>query len=692
MDDLPEISTRTQRVVPREPTGHSNGSTHFRRVAPPGRPHYHDSGAAAAFESPPEPAPPAVDIWMAIELFMRRWYWFFLAGPLLAVGGYFAGQTLFKPGYTATATLLRVDTENATEYYKPKQLSADTFGALMQSPELLQRIAKLAQPPLSPDQLKALVQVEAARESDLVTISADGDSPQIAAALANLYAEQTVKYSQDLQAREAGEINNVLKQSVSQMDNDLAKLNQQLRSVPRLELQQPAGAKSSLGAKVQAAKDELDLLLLHKTDNHPDVIAKKKQIQLLEDQLRRAVEKPVDPSGKTKPDAPDADLLRSQLANIAGNQNLIVTRQREAQWYTEHPPGYCRLFAPAKASEVKDNGWQMKVMLLAAFGGILGIGLTLVMVVTVEFMDDRLKTAEDVRRITRLPLLAELGDIHRMSATAQTNWAFRTWTALQSGLSVSPNHGLVCGFTSSVPGEGRSTWINLLSQAASQCGFRVLTVGTVHLPENEETEDRADPAESGQNLPLAASVLNYPAQVTQKLTGQDSSPFVHIPLPGWVWSLDRRKQWQEALMQWRKIENVVILVELPPASETEAVLLAANLPNVIWLSRAGRARAGETRNQLQTLRDARCHLAGCVLNDQPARRIKHRFARWLSAWALGLGLWGAAWSGTAPAQTAPPRPAGPETNPPRGLAAFAGGGGAGHGERSRSGPLPGNRP
>ena len=322
MDDLPEISTRTQRAIPREPGGHSNGSTHFRRVAAPHRSHYHDSDAAPAFESPPEPTPPAVDIWMAIELFLRRWYWFFLAGPLLAVGGYFAGQTLFEPAYTATATLLRVDTENATEYYHPKQLSADTFGALMQSPELLQRIAKQAQPRLSPDQLKALVRVEPESESDIVTISADGDSPQIAAALANLYAEQAVRYSQELQAKEAGEINNVLKQSVSQMDNDLAKLNQQLRSVPRLELQKPSGAKSTLETKLQTAKDELDLLLLHKTDNHPDVIAKKKQIQLLEDQLRRSVEKPADPDGKTKPDTPDGDLLRSQLATIAGNQNI----------------------------------------------------------------------------------------------------------------------------------------------------------------------------------------------------------------------------------------------------------------------------------------------------------------------------------------------------------------------------------
>ena len=45
-------------------------------------------------------------------------------------------------------------------------------------------------------------------------------------------------------------------------------------------------------------------------------------------------------------------------------------------------------------------------------------------------------------------------------------------------------------------------------------------------------------------------------------------------MPGWVWNLARRKQWKQALEHWRHIDNVVILVELPPASVPEALLLA----------------------------------------------------------------------------------------------------------------------
>jgi protein involved in polysaccharide export with SLBB domain len=138
------------------------------------------------------------------------------------------------------------------------------------------------------------------------------------------------------------------------------------------------------------------------------------------------------------------------------------------------------------------------------------------------------------------------------------------------------------------------------------------------------------------NHSLAKSVLSSPMEVTEQLTGEDPQPMVHIPLPGWVWNLERRKQWQTALHEWRQIENIVILVELPPASEPEAVLLAQNLPNLIWLSDTGVVHAGPTREHLQTLRDARCNLVGSVVNHAPKAAFKDRFSRWTGCLALCL--------------------------------------------------------
>jgi len=112
---------------------------------------------------------------------------------------------------------------------------------------------------------------------------------------------------------------------------------------------------------------------------------------------------------------------------------------------------------------------------------------------------------------------------------------------------------------------------------------------------------------------------------------------VHIPLPGWVWDLDRRKQWQSALHHWSQIDDIVILVELPPANEAEAVLLAENLPNLVWLADSGKATATQTCEQLDTLRHARCQLAGVLLNHAPVSFLHRRFKRWLN-FAVGVGV------------------------------------------------------
>src|SRR4029079_12983337 len=132
-----------------------------------------------------------------------------------------------------------------------------------------------------------------------------------------------------------------------------------------------------------------------------------------------------------------------------------------------------------------------------------------------------------------------------------------------------------------------------LVSAASQRGMRVLTVAT--RPSSEQDEELTRSSKNTALLPvgpattLTKSVLSTPAQVTEQFNDPQSQPIVHIPLPGWVWNLERRHQWRSALENWESIENLVLLIELPPACQPESVLLAEHLPQVIWLAGSGQA-------------------------------------------------------------------------------------------------------
>jgi hypothetical protein len=166
----------------------------------------------------------------------------------------------------------------------------------------------------------------------------------------------------------------------------------------------------------------------------------------------------------------------------------------------------------------------------------------------------------------------------------------------------------------------------MLVGAAKERGFEVIKLDftNAHLAEHlfpsangisNNTTLASDPtpadAAAGESSALAVPQSN-------KSLAQSRQPSViHIELPGLVWDLDRRIQFQTELEQWQSVSRSVILVDLPPASVPEAVLLAENLPQLIWLVDAGKSHARETRLHLETLRHARCKLVGAVLNHEP---------------------------------------------------------------------------
>ena len=651
------------------------------------------------------------DFWTAAEILAHRWHWPIVCGIL--AGGAFFTLAWFKlqPKYTAVTALLRYETPGTSEFLKTSPLTSQTFAELLAAPDLLKRVGESAQPPMSQDEMSKRVKVDPQEESDIIKVYLSASTPQEAVQLANLYGQEATNYTSQLQAKQAAAVaDTYLKEQVEQMDKDISELTEQFRGMPAASQasnklanaqnqlntlgQNPALSSQNifmigkLNEQLQAAQLELNQLLVRYTDEHPKVIDEKERIKAINTQLNQM-------SGSTNGAAtaviqangsvvqPDLEVIRARLRSLEEARVTLDSRQREAQLYATSPPGIIRMFAPAEMKTVKSGHLRLKRGAVTIFGTGVGMAFGLLLVFIIEATDRRLRTADDMRRITKLPLLTTLGELEDMKEEARTQWAFRTWTLLQGRLSRSQNHGLVCGITSSSAGEGRSTWIKMMAEAASLAGFRVLTIATRPSaspaePGHQLTEESLDhasdmnansqPAPNGTangtaNGALTSSVLSTPSTVTEKLTEPNARPVVHIPLPGWVWNLERRKQWRDALAHWRKIENLVIFVELPPASVPEAVLLGANLPNLVWLTDSGKADAEETRTQLDTLRHARCNIVGAVLNRAPMRPIKSYFPRWLTCLALffAMGLC-AAQAQTPPPATAPPTLP-PDANP-----------------------------
>jgi len=584
----------------------------------------------------------------------RRWEWLLIGGVEMALVGLLCGVLLWKNSYTASAQLLRQTSARVTEVIGDRELEPGTSTSLLRSPELLERVTAQATLPLVPGSLAKRLNITSERNSEVLLVAISTTDPQSAVALVNLYAQEAVRFTQGLQGQAAARAGFFLTQQLAPLEAEIAELNQTPDPSP---LRPVTAVQSAFVDKLQTARLELTDLLAIYTEQNPVVQHQRVKIATIETELRQisattnlAAESGDDTRSKSILPNRDPAYIHTKFQSLENARLTLLGLKRAALSLELNPPGSCRILALATLGEVIPHRRTAKLVALAGLAGILGLLMASAWILFREALDPRLKTATDVERVTGLPVLASADDLSRMTQAEQTSWAFRAWTSLQGSLSPAPNQGFVCGITSSESGEGRSTWIRLLADAASQCGFRVLTIVVRPSEENAATlaatsavagataNAEATLSASGPGKMVASDILNAPDEVTQQLIGPNSVPVVQIPLPGWVWNLERRKQWRAALGHWSKIDNIALLVELPPASLSETVLLAENLPNLIWLADVEKATATRTREQLATLRHARCRLAGVVLNRAPVPFLKNRFARWFGCAVLMLGL------------------------------------------------------
>lgn len=406
-------------------------------------------------------------------------------------------------------------------------------------------------------------------------------------------------------------------------------------------LERELAANNPLAERVQVAREKLNELLQHYTEANPIVEEQKSALADLEGRLAKVGNGAVAPPRqgesslaagfyadllnlKTQKQVAAAQIeklkavragveaklrglpekgmqlarIRARQQSLEASQSLLASRQREAQLYAESALGYYRFFE-AKPEEVEVAGRSQIMLLLAAAAGLLGFGVAITLVGLVESLDDHIKTASDLKRVTRLPLLATLPELDTLDVVAQANWAFRTWLALQAKFVIGPQRQVVCGFVSTSGHAGCSTWVELLAHAASQRDDAVVVV--THRP-----------PVNGLHRPLAEALAQpslvpiLPGQIQWLIAPSD-----------WRWNAHHRSQWQAALETWNRQERLVLLIELPPADQPETLSMAETLPQLIWLVGSGTTLGRPTAERIQTFQHAGCRLVGAVLNREP---------------------------------------------------------------------------
>lgn len=432
----------------------------------------------------------------------------------------------------------------------------------------------------------------------------------------------------------------------------------QLASIER-QLQSVQSALADHHPALLAARQTLDRALLRYTEEHPKIQELRANVGSIRARLLVETNQ-VDPEVALSSSSLSKDLyaqlidLRARRANLSTQLQELAALQTEATVRISTLPGkrleYATLTSTYESlkrsfTELTHQRQQLDAGARAALspfrihqwahtpsdgfhwlytfgGGVVGFVSAGGFASLTRACRRRIRSEADLEHATRLPIFASLGDMNSMSERDRQDWAFNTFTFLKGALMNPSTQTLVCGFISSRHGEGRSTCIHLLAEAAAKQGYRTRVVST----------NRAN--ETGRPTP---GELPVPSDLPDVLASACPAPRVEIPLPGWVWNKEFREQWQHAIQQIGTVSNLVTFIELPPACEPEGILLAEKFSPLIWIGARDHANIHETRTRMEMLRCAGSQVAGAMFNHSTQRAPKRWLSRLVATFALTIG-------------------------------------------------------
>lgn len=204
---------------------------------------------------PPASVPPApkdeaeeagidlpVDPFRLLGGLWQRRRWLIIGGLVGVVLATTAGFLRTETRYQVSAQLIKREVPDSFrageigEAFKPRTLSTATLLGLAGSTNVLSRVVERADPPISLSLLRRSTEVAEQRGTDYLFLTVSGyDSAEATVALANIWSEEVVDYTREMQSRESREIRQYLQQELDANQAELERVSNGLLDYTRRE-------------------------------------------------------------------------------------------------------------------------------------------------------------------------------------------------------------------------------------------------------------------------------------------------------------------------------------------------------------------------------------------------------------------------------------------------------------------------
>jgi capsular exopolysaccharide synthesis family protein len=275
-------------------------------------------------------------------------------------------------------------------------------------------------------------------------------------------------------------------------------------------------------------------------------------------------------------------------------------------------------------------------LLNTLLGAFIALLVAISLAALIEYFDQGLKTADDVRNRLGLPCLGIVPKFNHLAVIAEpentrkrrTAEVMEAYRRLRTNvLFATPDVELSSVvITSARPGEGKSCTAANLAVALASSEKRVLLID-------------ADMRNPGQhrlfgkplNGGLSDLIMQSQASPIARLLGMHATDFANLslltcgtipPNPAELLESQRARRLLTALAE----DQDLIVIDTPPVGVvSDPLSIAAHASATILVVEAGKTSASQASAAIHSLRDVGAHVAGVVLNKAPNRILRRSY-------------------------------------------------------------------
>jgi non-specific protein-tyrosine kinase len=487
----------------------------------------------------------------------RRWWWILILCPFIAATtAYFVTSSATRVYQAELTLLVEGQATGASDYNDilANERRAQTYSLLVQTRPVLQETIDRLGLALTPGELDSMLSVRPIGGTQLISVSVSDASPQRAADVANTVGAVFVDQAVAQQAAVAGTSREELLRNTEEVKTQIDDTSATIDALR----QRSDASSTAIQAEIVTLQSRLNQLQL----TYSSLLEAQQRMDIAESELQtrvRVVEQAIPPAAPVSP----------------------------------------------------------RVKLNTALGGMLGLMLAGGLVLLLGYLDNTIRTSDDLRRLTGQAALGEIPvlttNVGIVALTAPQSADVEAFRSLRTNLQFATLGREVRSVvvTSLHPGDGKTTTIVNLATVLAQGGQSVILVdGDLRKPQVHRLFGLSN--RMGLTNLLLSSSRDSLESALQPTTTPGLLVTTSGPLPPNPSDVLQSKRMVEIVDRLEVAD--LVLIDSPPIAVSDALVTAAIVDGVVLVMSAKRTRPNEVLAAIESISRTGTPLLGIVIN------------------------------------------------------------------------------